>query len=122
MTEEPATQQLDLAVRFCPGCRVHCTAATRCSCCAGASSLPAGLTHVHWETDAVPYVARPAGTVVVEVGNPRTFFDLDRLRGAVGQRIRLNGPDPVAGVLAAVEVSGDETSARLTIRQEANGG
>lgn len=68
----------------------------------------------------LPFTAQPGGTVELQWMQtaPRLLFDPEALRAQVGQRIVVNGPRRITGVLVSADVADDGLSVRLRIETE----
>lgn len=71
-----------------------------------------------WRDVTAEYTTRLAGTVESIVRPASLFLDVPRLQASVGQRIRLNGPEPIVGELLSIDVDEATDTARLRIRKE----
>ena len=68
----------------------------------------------------MPFTAQPGGTVELQWTQtaPRLLFDPEALRAQVGQRIVVNGPRQITGVLVSADVADDGLSVKLRIETE----
>jgi hypothetical protein len=68
----------------------------------------------------VPYRADPGGIVEIRMTQPapRLLFDPDALRAAVGERIAIQGPHAISGILRSVDAADEGLS--VTLRVEAD--
>jgi len=55
----------------------------------------------------------PSGLAEISVTNASAWLDLPRLKASVGERIRVNGPAPLVGVLKRTDVDEEANEARL---------
>lgn len=86
----------------------------------GASRFTAPTSGVYGFEKVLPFTAQPGGTVELlwTQTAPRLLFDPEALRAQVGQRIVVNGPRQITGVLASAEVADDGLSVKLRIETE----
>lgn len=86
----------------------------------GATRFTAPTSGVYGFEKVLPFTAQPGGSVEFQwtQTSPGLLFDPEALRAQVGQRIVVNGPRQITGVLVSAEAADDGLSVKLRIETE----
>ncbi len=86
----------------------------------GAQRLTAPHSGRYSVDKQLPYRADPGGIMEFQMTQtaPRLLFDPDALRAAVGERIALQGPHAIRGILRSVDAADDGLSVTLRVEVE----